>query len=317
MFMSKARKNAASSVAPQPSTRPTQKRVGIFAGADRAYRSVQSLQKALEAEVPDHLAQYVQTLADARIDGRAATLLTGDDMQQLLPSTPLGDRLSLLSITRSLTLEPAPKVPDDMIAERLVAYVAAGGKAAVRDGGDMASVTCALLATVSGSALLMPQCSLGGTAIECTALQGADVIAWSVAFAVQILAVVLAFYHVGIMGMLDEDTYKTWLLLNWRKAQLPVALAIVSTTMLMPIAVILRAWLLLPAHVAGVVTGIIVVLMLLCPNNWWDAAARSAFSLMPCWAGAVPTRAKLDKLSLTASGLSNPPAFSRLLKEAT
>ena len=167
--MARARKNASSRVAPQPSTTPVQKRVGIFAGADRAYRTVQSLQKALETEVPEQLAQYVEALANARIDGRAATLLTGEDMQALLPSTPLGERLSLLHYCRSLSMEPAPEPPEDKMAERFVAHVVAGGKGAVRDGNDMAALTCALLATISGTALLMPQCSLGGTEIECTA----------------------------------------------------------------------------------------------------------------------------------------------------
>ena len=317
MFMSRARKSASSRVAPQPSTTPVQKRVGLFAGADRAYRTVQSLQKALETEVPEQLAQYVEALANARIDGRAATLLTGEDMQALLPSTPLGERLSLLHYCRSLSMEPAPEPPEDKMAERFVAHVVAGGKGAVRDGNDLAALTCALLATISGAALLMPQCSLGGTEIECTALQGADMIAWSVTFSVQALTVCLAFYHVGgIMAMLDEDTYKTWLLLNWRKAQLPIALAIVSFTMLMPVAVILRAWLLAPSHDAGAVTGIVVLFMFLIPNNWWDPAARSAFKLLPIWSGVEPTRAKIDALSLTAGGLGNPPNFSRLLREA-
>ena len=117
------------------------------------------------------------------------------------------------------------------------------------------------------------------------------------------------------MAMLDEDTYKTWLLLNWRKAQLPIALAIVSFTLLMPVAVILRAWLLVPSHVAGAVTGIVILFMFLIPNNWWDPAARSAFKLLPIWSGVEPTKAKLDALNLTAGGLGNPPNFSRLLRE--
>ena len=131
----------------------------------------------------------------------------------------------------------------------------------------------------------------------------------------EVLVVVLAFYNTGIM-VLDDDAYKTWLLQNWTKVQLPVALAIVSVTVITPVAVILRMWLLLPPHVAGAVTGIIVLCLFFAPNIWWNGASRSAFRLVPLGPGFDPTNAKLDELNNTFIGWGKRLAFSRVLRES-
>ena len=319
LFRAKAGKNA--SGAPHPYAKPVQ-RVGVFAGSDREYRSVQSLQKALEAEAPEHLREYVQALADARIDGRAAALLTGEDMQALLPSTPLGDRLSLLSIARSLAMEPAPAIPEENLGERLVAYIAAGGKDSMVAALESLTVTCGLLVTVSASALLTPQCSLGTSpedSIECTTLQAADAILWTVSFGGQLLAVVLAFYNFGIMQVLhDDNLFKTWLLLNWRKFTLTTVVAIFSITVFMPVAVTLRAWLMVPPPVAGVITGIMTFCLFIVPNMWWRPASHCAIKLLPLGPSFDRSNTQLvDALHQTWCGMPGglPLKFSQRLSE--
>ena len=268
--------------------------VGTYAGAREAHRSSASLRQVLQAEAPECLARHAQALVDAGVDGLAAEMLSSADVRELLPpATPVGERLALLAFVRDHAREPPPALPEDMLSERMVAYIASwDARVTTMTVCEAVLIVSGLLGTVSCGALLTPQCQspyneetgivdLDPARKICSKLMAADIIAWSVSMSIELVSVVTGMMVLAMCTMLDEDTYKVWLVRNWRKAQLPVFLAVMGLCIAFPIAIALRVWLIVPPNIAGIVTAVIVIAFGVVVNVFWTKISNAAYGLMP------------------------------------
>ena len=160
----------------------------------------------------------------------------------------------------------------------------------------MRSLSCPcsiwLMSTISAAALLTPQCQspyneetgivdLDPARKICSQLMVADIIAWSVSMSIELVSVVTGMMVLAMCTMLDEDTYKVWLVRNWRKAQLPVFLAVMGLCIAFPIAIALRVWLIVPHNIAGIITAIFFVAFWIAVNVFWVSISNAAYGLMP------------------------------------
>ena len=220
------------------------------------------MREALEAD--PIAAQHAPTLTAANIDGRLASLISNEEIRELLPDAPVSERLAVLSVLHECSRMPPPQLPPEALGERSAALFASGRTREhammVQEGTILLN---GLLATISAAGLLSPQCtedpSEGLTGWTCTPLQGVDVIVWTICLMFQLLSVGLALSNVLVVAILDdEEEYRNWILQHWMKHQSPMAFGLNSFVFFMPAALAVRIWLLTSWPVALAVTVIIV-----------------------------------------------------------
>ena len=239
--------------------------LGAYAAAKGPYRSVEGIRQALEAETI--AAPHAAVVASAGIDGKLASLLSNEEMRELLPDASLSERLTVLSVLHEKSREPRPQLPQEQAAlgERSVVLFASGR---VRENvvlvQDAVILLNGLLATISAAALLSPQCTRDTkdslTGYACTALQASDAILWTLCLMFQLLSVGLGLSIIMTVAILDdEEEYRTWLLNNWMKHQSSMTFGVNSYVFLMPAAFAARIWLLTSWPVAIVIMVILVV----------------------------------------------------------
>ena len=231
------------------------------------------------------VARHATTIAAANIDGKLASLLSNEEIRELLPNAPVAERLAVISAIHECCREPPATLPPEALGERSVALYASGRtRENVILVQEAVILLNGLLATISAAALLTPQCIQDPrdtiTGWTCTPLQGADTILWTLCLMFQTLSVGLGLSNMMAVAILhEEEEYREWLLNNWMKHQSSMAFGVNSFVFLIPGAFATRMWLHTGWPVALATTLILVASCLVVYNVLHNVTVNSALKL--------------------------------------
>ena len=155
--------------------RQSRSKADHFPSTHGTRRSSESLQHAVAAAEDSSIACHASRVGELGLDGWHCSMLTLEDMREVLPGASLRDRLALQRFLAEKSLEPLPQElrdDDKFLGDRTLVRQASA--AAPRENLIMLEegylIVSGLMLTISSAALLTPQCAVSDT-ISCTALQ--------------------------------------------------------------------------------------------------------------------------------------------------